>query len=124
MIRIAATLVLPIVGVYDGDTVQTQIPLPPPLNKVSVRVLGVDTPERGWRAECEHEQLLAAMAREHVQALADRRPVMHVDGFKWDKYGGRIDGNVTIDGVDVAQSLIAAGLARPYDGGARASWCE
>ncbi len=41
------------------------------------------------------------------------------------KYFGRVVADVaTADGVDVGAVLIAAGHARPYDGGARGSWCE
>jgi len=29
-----------------------------------------------------------------------------------------------IDGVNLADSLISNGLARPYDGGKRDGWCE
>ena len=37
----------------------------------------------------------------------------------WDKYGGRIDADVWIDGDLLSDQLIAAGLARRYDGGKR-----
>ena len=41
----------------------------------------------------------------------------------WDKYGGRIDAEVWIDDILLSDALIAAGLARPYNGGKRAGWC-
>ena len=46
-----------ITRVIDGDTVAFAAPfLPEPLKKeLSIRVYGVDTPEKGWRAECEAE---------------------------------------------------------------------
>lgn len=35
----------------------------------------------------------------------------------WDKYGGRIDGEVTLaDGRDLARTLINGGAAAPWDG--------
>jgi endonuclease YncB( thermonuclease family) len=40
-----------------------------------------------------------------------------------DKYRKRIDAYVEIDGRDLGDSLIAAGLARPYAGGHRDGWC-
>ncbi|WP_290897841.1 thermonuclease family protein [Hoeflea sp.] len=40
-----------------------------------------------------------------------------------DRYG-RTLACVYADGRDVAKALIAAGLARPYDGGRREGWCD
>ena len=39
-----------------------------------------------------------------------------------DRYGRRL-ARLTLDGTDVADPLIAAGLARPYEGGRRDGWC-
>ena len=39
-----------------------------------------------------------------------------------DKYGGRIDAEVSVTGIDVATTLIAEGVARHYDGRARLGW--
>jgi hypothetical protein len=48
-----------ITRVIDGDTVAFQAPfLPAPLKpELSIRVFGVDTPEKGHRAQCESENL-------------------------------------------------------------------
>jgi endonuclease YncB( thermonuclease family) len=41
-----------------------------------------------------------------------------------DKFGGRVRARVLAsDGTDVGATLVAARLARPYDGRTRASWC-
>jgi len=41
------------------------------------------------------------------------------------KYAGRVLADVeTDDGTDVAAYMLATGLARPYDGSARAGWCD
>jgi endonuclease YncB( thermonuclease family) len=47
----------PITRVIDGDTVAFQANfLPPPLKQeLSIRVFGVDTPEKGHRAQCPAE---------------------------------------------------------------------
>lgn len=39
-----------------------------------------------------------------------------------DRYG-RLLAALALDGQDVADTLIAARLARPYDGGTRQGWC-
>lgn len=131
----SSELLLPIVDIYDGDTIKTEITLPPPLNEVSIRLLGVDTPEKPAasyattgklsRAKCVKEADLALLAKKKVELLAEGTTTMKVTNFKWDKYGGRIDGNIEINGTDVATMLIDEGLAVPYDGGRKTKdWCQ
>ena len=41
------------------------------------------------------------------------------------KYAGRVVADVTLeDGRSLADILITADLARPYDGGTREGWCQ
>lgn len=109
--------------------------LPEPLNHVSVRVRGIDTPEKPadsyketgklGRAACDKEALAALEAKEFVEMMAYGYNKMKVDNFEWDKYGGRIVADVKIGGVDVATTLINEGLAVPYDGGKKTyDWCK
>lgn len=108
---------------YDGDTLYLIVPeLPEPLQRMSVRVLGVDTPE--IRGRCEAEKRKAADARAFVLHAFRGATTVELDVVGWDKYGGRVDAHVTMpDGRDLASALIEAGLGRPYDGGARRGWC-
>ncbi|HWA49026.1 MAG TPA: thermonuclease family protein [Dongiaceae bacterium] len=114
----------PVVAVKDGDTIAVEIPgLPATLNPVAIRLRGVDTPESGGRARCATERNLARRATGFT-----KRAVAHARRIEfampdWDKYGGRIDAEVWIDGVSLADQLIAAGLARAYDGDKRGGWC-
>lgn len=130
-------MLLPIVEVYDGDTIKTDMSsrLPEPLGKVSIRIRGIDTPEKPaasyavtgklGRADCVKEAELALKAKEFVEMMSIGFRKMKVDDFKWGKYGGRIVGDVKIGGVDVATALINEGLAVPYDGGKKThDWCE
>ena len=114
----------PVVGIKDGDTLAVELPgLPAPLNPVAVRLRDVDTPESGGRAKCASERKLAERATRFTRdAVAGARSIQF-EAPSWDKYGGRIDAEVWIDGKRLAHQLIAAGLARPYDGGKRAGWC-
>lgn len=108
---------------FDGDTLRILVPeLPTPLQRMSIRVLGVDTPE--IRGRCAEEKRRAADARAFVlHAFRDAETVT-LDVIGWDKYGGRIDAHVTMpDGRDLATALIEAGLGRVYDGGRRVGWC-
>ena len=111
--------------VVDGDTVAFQANwLPDPLKKeLSVRVFGVDTPEKGHRAKCPSEdargQAATAFTKAQINA-AQKRQIILMD---WDKYGGRVLGDVILDGKSLRQMLITNGFAREYYGEAKTSWC-
>jgi endonuclease YncB( thermonuclease family) len=42
----------------------------------------------------------------------------------WDKYGGRVLGDVILDGKSLREMLIEKGYAREYYGEAKTSWCN
>jgi endonuclease YncB( thermonuclease family) len=115
----------PITRVIDGDTVAFQAPfLPPPLKQeLSIRVFGVDTPEKGHRAKCPQEaqrgEMASAFTKQQI-ASVQRRQVVLMD---WDKFGGRVLGDVLLDGRSLRQMLIQNGFAREYYGEAKQSWC-
>ncbi len=122
---VASPVALPIVKVIDGDTIKTKLPsLPDTISDVSIRIVGIDTPEKNPRAKCLAEHVRGVKASDFVKSLAKNNKDMLVDNMKWDKYGGRIDGTVIIGGVDVAKELINQGLARPYNGGKKGDWCS
>lgn len=111
-----------VVHVVDGDTVEVDARIwPGQTVRTLVRVVGIDTPE--LRGECDTERRLAQKAKEFVtRELATGQVELRQVGI--DKFGGRVLAQVmTEDGRSVAESLIAAGLARRYDGGKRQSWC-
>jgi micrococcal nuclease len=115
-----------ITRVIDGDTVEIAVdflpsPLPP---KLSIRVMGVDTPEKAPRAQCDAEADLAKKASAFTKNAVANALEIDVVILKWDKYGGRVLGEVYLDHQSLAESLISAGLARPYKGEAKSSWCE
>ena len=116
----------PVTRVIDGDTVEFEANfLPVPLKpRLSLRVLGVDTPEKSWRAECESEAARGEAASKFTTDLLDNATVVKVELVKWDKFGGRVLGDIIIDGASLTGLLIANGFARPYDGGKKESWCE
>lgn len=82
---------------------------------------GIDAPE--IRAKCDAERYAAVAARDYLEALL-RGSAVRICDPTWDKYGGRVLATVTVDGALVAETMIAAGHARPYDGGRRQGWCE
>jgi endonuclease YncB( thermonuclease family) len=115
-----------ITRVKDGDTVAFQANwLPDPLPKeLAVRIFGVDTPEKGHRAQCPSEDARGKAASEFTKnavAKSVKRQVLLMD---WDKFGGRVLGDIILDGQSLRQMLIANGYAREYYGEAKQSWCN
>jgi endonuclease YncB( thermonuclease family) len=111
--------------VYDGDTVVVLLPdLPAPLDKVRIRLEGIDTPEIGKGARCAAEELRAQAAKRFLADLLGNAKELRVYNFKWDKYGGRVLGDLHVADGDVRDLMIAAGHAVRYTGvGQRRDWC-
>lgn len=121
----AADMVMPIRGVADGDTIKSTLKLPCPLCNVSVRILDIDTPESNYLAKCEKEKALGLEAKAFLTKLSEGKETMIARGVKWDKYGGRIDAHVEIDGVNVGDLMISKGYAKKYTGsGPKPDWCK
>ena len=98
-----------ILKVTDGDT---------------VRVYGVDTPEKGHRAQCPSEAQRGEMATKFTTQLVARSTQRFVVIYGWDKFGGRVLGDLILDGQSLRAQLIANGFAREYYGEAKQSWCN
>ena len=116
----------PITRVIDGDTVAFQATfLPPPLKQeLSIRVFGVDTPEKGHRAMCPSEAQRGEAATAFTKAQINAAQKRQVALMDWDKYGGRVLGDVLLDGKSLRAMLIQNGFAREYYGEAKQSWCN
>ena len=115
-----------IVRVNDGDTVVISAPfLPAPLKpELAVRIYGVDTPEKGHRAQCPSEDKRGQAATEFTKNAVKSTKKHQVILYGWDKFGGRVLGDMILDGVSLRQELIRNGFAREYYGDAKQSWCQ
>jgi endonuclease YncB( thermonuclease family) len=115
-----------IIKVSDGDTIVIAAPfLPAPLKpQLAVRIFGVDTPEKGFRAKCESENQRGLAASEFTKKLVNASQKRQVILYDWDKFGGRVLGDIILDGKSLRQQLIANGFAREYFGEAKQSWCN
>lgn len=115
-----------VLRVIDGDTVEiTADWIIPPLDpKLSLSVIGIDTPETGFRAKCGLEIELGLKAVEYTTAAVATAKKIRVDIKDWDKYGGRVLGELYLDGQPLSQLLINQGLAAKYGGRAKKSWCD
>ena len=115
-----------ILRVSDGDTIVIAAPfLPAPLKpQLAVRIYGVDTPEKGHRAQCPREAQMGEQATQFTKQLVEQGQKFQVTLYAWDKFGGRVLGDILVNGQSVRQGLIANGLAREYYGEAKQSWCN
>lgn len=120
------------VRVIDGDTIAVNMPeLKPPLNKIYIRVNGIDTPE--IRGKCELEKRKAKEAKEFTKTMISKsNNKIIITGFKWDKYGGRILADVYVYDLEgkvkavkmLSKMLVDKGLAVEYHGvGKKKDWC-
>ena len=116
----------PITRIIDGDTVAFEANfLPDPIKKeLSIRVYGVDTPEKGWRGQCDKEKAMGEEASKFTKAQIKNAKEIKVGIAKWDKFGGRVLGDIIFDGNSLREMLIEKGYARPYFGDKKESWCD
>lgn len=112
-----------VTSIYDGDTFTVNIKDWPSVvgERISVRVRGIDTPE--LRAKCVAELNKARLAKQFtVEKLRAARQI-ELRNIARDKYF-RLLADVWVDGQDLAEGLVRKGLAIPYDGGTKSSWCD
>ena len=125
-----ATYDAQILRVTDGDTVVISAPfLPAPFKpELAIRVFGVDTPEKGFRAQCPSEaqrgDAASAFTKNAINSAAAGGGKFQVTMYGWDKFGGRVLGDILINGQSLRAGLIANGFAREYYGEAKQSWCN
>lgn len=112
-----------ITGIIDGDTLKAELEnVPEPLNKISIRIRGVDTPEIKGQRDSEKQKAQAAKItlKEWLKVTEN----ISLQNLKWDKYGGRILADVFFDNISVSGYLIDKGLAVPYFGEKKTfDWC-
>lgn len=110
-----------VVRVYDGDTFTAQVrPWRPGwIAEESFRLTGYNTAELK-KGPC---RAAGRAARDYLAKLVSGRSVILCQVSFDDPYG-RVLAWVSVDGVDVAQAMIAAGLAVAYHGEGKAgTWC-
>lgn len=121
----ANDMVFPFISVTDGDTIRSSIQVACPLCNVYIRIRGIDTPESNHLAACPLEKERGIAAKKYLQSMFAGKKEFMARNIAWDKYGGRILGNVEIDGINVAEEMIRAGHAKPYNGrGRKPDWCK
>lgn len=121
-------MIMPLIAVYDGDTVKSVITLPAPLNIISIRINGIDAPETTQRAKCEKEQRLGIEASDYLKDLLKNVKLLYVTNYKYGKFAGRILGDVGVyvddKFIDLKTLMLDKGYAKPYNGKQKPNWCQ
>ena len=118
-----------VVKVIDSDTIRARVHIWPGMTvETSVRLFGVDTPEK-FRPQCPQEKALAMKATAFVRELVRPGDMIRLRAVQNGKYAGRVVAqvyftNVSGDEVRLGRMLIDHGFARPYFGGTKSSWCK
>jgi micrococcal nuclease len=118
------------IRIIDGDTIALNVENEKPLIQklgLSVRIKGIDTPERGSKAKCDKERALAEKATKLVNEIvgAMGQNELLLSKVKWDKFGGRVDAFVKVNGVDIGKALLVRGLAVENNGKKKTKdWCK
>jgi endonuclease YncB( thermonuclease family) len=112
-----------VTSIYDGDTFRANIKGYPKIvgYRMSVRILGIDTPE--MRAKCQKEKQLARAAKKLTVSLLSGAEHIELKNVKRGKYF-RLLADVYVDDVSIADKLIKNHLAVKYNGGTKTDWCK
>jgi micrococcal nuclease len=112
-----------IVDIHDGDTVKVIVLFGDVPFYISIRLLGVDAPEiRKSKDKLIEEYEAAVKVRDYMRSMFPRN-IAKVKFHDWDKYGGRILGDIfTSEGVNVSELLISEGWVRRYNGEKKKIW--
>lgn len=103
-------------GVYhvvDGDTIRSH-------DGTYIRLLELDTPEKGWRAECDAERMLGDLATAHLEAIL--APGFEVDSEGQDRYRRTLAHIRLHDGRTASEAMVTEGYGVVYAGRVH-DWC-
>ena len=110
---------------HPQHTITFNIPGAHPLigEKISVRVLGVDTAELKTKNKCEKDK--AKLSRNLVSEKLKKAKRIDLVNVQRGKYF-RIVADVVIDGESLSSYLLSNGHAYSYDGGTKKKmdWCK
>lgn len=109
--------------IYDGDTIYVDIDGWPEIigENMPIRVARIDTPE--MKGQCASEKQRAELAKKYITLHLQNAKVVELRNIERGKYF-RLVAEVIADGVNVSDAMLKSGMARPYDGGTKISWCN
>jgi endonuclease YncB( thermonuclease family) len=111
-----------VLSVLDGDTVAVRLHVWIGQDVMThVRIAGIDAPE--VHAKCASERKRAFAAKHALAGLLTDNKI-RLYNVRLAKYAGRVLAEArNTKGVQVAAYMLNNGLARPYHGEKRGSWC-
>lgn len=124
-----------VVDVYDGDTCTVIFKFGNKLQKLKIRVIGIDTPELKPQSKNSQnkdkditllklEKIAAEKIKNDVENLILNK-VLKVKFLKWDKYGGRVNGEIFLSKYEtLSEYLIRKNYARKYNGEKKKEWTK
>ncbi|MGR3504053.1 thermonuclease family protein [Pseudaestuariivita sp.] len=104
--------------IVDGDTITIRCASGA---ESAVRLVGYDAPET-FQPQCTAEKELGLQAKNELRNILSSAVLIAPKTQGRDKYSRPLVA-LTIDGVPLASLMVSRGVARPYDGGRRDSWC-
>ena len=119
---VAGPIETKVIRVLDGDTFLAEAMIwPGQIIRVSVRIRGIDAPEK--RSKCTAERKAAVQASAALAALLEQTPVT-ISNVGGGKYYGRVLADVNAGEIrSVAAVMLSHSLVRPYHGGKRQPHC-
>ena len=103
-----------VISVHDGDNAAVEVDMGfDEYKRVSVRLLGLNAIELSKPGGVE--------ARDNLASILPPGMLIGLRSVQWDKFGGRVDGYITLPGgADLGALLIQTGWAVPWDGRGKA----
>lgn len=109
--------------VYDGDTIEVVFLYGDLPMKIWVRLYDVDTPELKGKGVDKLHKGAGRYVRDWVKRTILNN-IVDVKLYKWNSFGGRIDGEIFIDDISLSTKLIGLGYGKLYKGGPKEEWNE
>jgi endonuclease YncB( thermonuclease family) len=111
-------------GCYDGNTCMFDLAGLPPVfgKKITVRLMGIHTPE--LKARCELERAKALQAKRFIEEMIVRAKEVRIVEAKRDTHF-RLLARLSVDGKDAGGKLVEAELAVKYGDDLKSmDWCS
>lgn len=114
-----------VVHISDGDTFDVDIMVMG--EPTRVRLLRIDTPEKGRFARCPEEDAAGRAATAYLSDLiASGNSVVWLRGGRRDLYNRPlVEAEISVRRrrINLSDAMISAGHALPYTGGKKSDWC-
>jgi len=111
-----------IISIYDGDTIKVNINCKTEIfcKKISIRILGIDTPE--IRGSDKNEKKLAYIARDFTVNFIKNSEKIYLKDCKKGKYFRLVCYIINENNQNLSSLILKTNLAHIYSGGTKQKW--